>query len=88
MQCLLLSSKNTHWESLNGMNTGLLPWQQANNNNFCSSCIMFKNQTNTVDPDDTVHYEASDLDLHVHVHRLQIQLLLCMTLQASGANLI
>ena len=53
--------------------------------------MMFKNQDNkasTVDPDDTVHYEASDLDLHVHVHRLQIQLLLCMTLQASGANLI
>ena len=25
MQCLLLSSKNTHWVSLNGMNSGLLP---------------------------------------------------------------
>ena len=29
MQCLLLSSKNTHWISLNDSNTGLLPWQQA-----------------------------------------------------------
>ena len=29
MQSLLLSTKNTHRESLNGMNTGLLPWQQA-----------------------------------------------------------
>ena len=25
MKCLLLSSKNTHWVSLNDLNTGLLP---------------------------------------------------------------
>ena len=30
MQCLLLSSKNAHWVSLNDLNTGLLPWQKAN----------------------------------------------------------
>ena len=29
MKCLLQSSKNTHWISLNDSNTGLLPWQQA-----------------------------------------------------------
>ena len=38
MQCLLLSSKNTHWVSLNDLNTGLLPWQQAKN-------ILFRTKT-------------------------------------------
>ena len=40
MQCLLLSSKNTHWISLNDSNTGLLPWQQAKK--LCSEMWKFE----------------------------------------------
>ena len=47
---------------------------------FSITCILLKNQrlqrANTVDPDETAHYEPSHLDLQC----LQIQLLLCLVL--------